>query len=378
MLFQHSRIQQQHQKSTQGQSGIDFGNGLTFTTNKWTGAWGNGYFQRRVGFINYSHYYDDNSLTDYYAHPSAHFDPLDTDRQSRWEDLYDSWYASLYETHPLVRDVSRRTMGYCRMLYDDYDAVIYDQVKEAVEYLVETEFTDGTFYWWINRSKPPRSFETYSHANGLLALTEAYWLFKEYGDFPSGIDAEELKQVIHDAAHSLKRYNLEYYEPHLSSISLYHTLLDEEKQPDVYENANYRAYAIWSLSEAYKITGDPSLKAFAMTIFDHLKPYQQPDGSWQMVNDVNPYHDTRSYYHGIILSGLSSLYSTLTSADALKPDLEERIVRSINHIIDYNGVLPAESRLNTNGRVYTNHRDVQAPSPRIELTLSADHWFPLC
>ncbi|MDW3193738.1 MAG: FG-GAP-like repeat-containing protein [Cytophagales bacterium] len=336
-------------------------NGVKQYGDRIIGAWGNGYYQRSVGFRTYPF---DHDSTIYYHHTPSFYDPSNLPAQEKWQETYLKWIGTGAAHQPLIRDVSRRIVGYSRMLIDQYDErkvedqLLYTVVKNGVTYLLKEFEADGNKTFLFRRSQTSqKSFDAYVHSYGMLGLIEAYWLFKQHG-FPDSVPESALIDVISKSAYSFVRFNQQFYQP-LRKETWYNILIDENKKTNHKENINYRCHAIWALSEAYKITGNEDFRSLSISIFHKLKKYQRADGSWK-TPAIDSLHDSHSHYHGIIITGLSSLYSISDSDVDLGQEIATCIVNSINHFIDYNDPGQLGRRIRGNGRITQYRKETPA------------------
>ncbi|MGH1388181.1 T9SS type A sorting domain-containing protein [Kordia sp.] len=130
----------------------------------------------------------------------------------------------------------------------------------------------------------------------------------------------------------------------------------------------------------------------------------QVDGSWKdfgedwsidsglpgrEYNDFERWHDSESAYHSTMIEGLAYLYKNVSDT-SLKTNTREKLIASINHIIDYNGKTLglehnnfenfivgngsySQTRLSSGGRIANHHRETIAseyPAGEIKQTVT--------
>ena len=319
------------------------------TTDFWSeGSWGRGYYTQ---IVEYQPGNEDFRYEQWYS-------PIDTTENGNIR------YAACY---PLIRDTGRRLIGYINAIKNVHYPTDFDnldqKIKDGIEHLLNVEQnSNGSFNWYRYRASQDNTENSgvqenvYPTSIALRALCEGFsFINDEMNDASLNV---QIINGIESASTWLIDYNLD--------IPGYN-----------HGNINMKYHAVWGLVGAYKITGNTTYyntaKAIALTSFD----YQRDDGSWEtpISDQTEPcienitykkWHDTRIYYHGMILRGLSELYSIVENDGNFKNQLKERIVRSINHVIDYNGVPPDSDAPNSrlyspngihDGRVFIIHRD---------------------
>ncbi len=274
---------------------------------------------------------------------------------------YKQWFDDIWSCIPLTRHTARRIIGYAHACYNPEYASSVDlfkiYVKQGLDYLIEEQQTNGEFFnYWERKDKYDPSHggtknNEYSSYIALRAMTDGYELLNS--------------DLVNDNTLNNSLIN---------SINLTCAYLEGiEYTLTVTANTNNRFFAVWALIGAYKVTGNLDYYEYARKIADIALSYQRSssdpegdDGSWKSRFTTDPdyvWHDSNSAYHGIILRGLAELYSEIPDSDqTFKNKTKNSIIKSINHIIDYNGVVGTpESRLFDNsgdydGRVWLYHR----------------------
>ncbi|MCA9581831.1 MAG: VCBS repeat-containing protein [Myxococcales bacterium] len=137
-------------------------------------------------------------------------------------------------------------------------------------------------------------------------------------------------------------------------------------------NINYRALALWGLASAYRVKPEPRTHRVIEEVVRSLvetgcsgyagaaQGCQREDGSWisEGSSGVGLWHDAEINYHSITTRGLVSAYGALEPESPMRAPLRRAVIRSLRHIIDYNGVLqngePA-TRLSKDYKVSNRH-----------------------
>ncbi|WP_430410778.1 FG-GAP-like repeat-containing protein [Kordia sp.] len=213
------------------------------------------------------------------------------------------------------------------------------------------------------------------------------------------ISCDEFEDRVYQAKHALYTYqqiNYQYINM-MGFIQIAATSMHE-----LYDDAWSMDFLIEKLTELYNKTGP--LRPFEGGDPDWQRMWeegQQADGSWKdygaiyvignnyidnsgnqaSLNECQKWHDSELDYHSVITEGLAYSYHTL-EAGALKDSTRAHLLRSINHIIDYNGETEylehpfnelviedadtdlnddyAQTRLHRTGRVTKYHRELSS------------------
>jgi len=272
--------------------------GPVFASETWPpGTWGRGYYTKDI------EYYPKEYFTEKYA----------------------QWINNERACNPLIREIGRRIMGYIHE-YRSSSHSSLSQIKSAIQYLVDNQTANGGYIWWFKRTgkyeiqgEPNTTGNLYTTSIALRALCEGYEFLNS-----SLINDPEINMALIAAIRKSADYIVSY--------------------PDLDVNyPNGKLLAVWGLTGAFKITGDNTYfnKSVSLVFGSELK--QREDGSFITPDRRESYHDANIFYHGMNLRGLAELYSVLKDNDQRR-QLREMIVKSINHIIDYNG--GDETRLN--------------------------------
>ncbi|HNX00193.1 MAG TPA: VCBS repeat-containing protein, partial [Candidatus Cloacimonadota bacterium] len=274
--------------------------------------------------------------------------------------------TSTQDFHPLARDTSRRIVAYihayeCNASIDQ--RLCATRIIKGLEYLCsavredDTNNTDwnparilcqlpnGHYYYHgghDNYQDVTNSVDytkcVYETGLAARALYEGYYFIKNNPNLTdlngNTIDTSELKYYIPKAlvkaGNALLTVNYSDY------------------------NANYHCFGIWGLCSAYKLTNDTKYLNKALQIFVELKEdYNQEDrevhnGDFNtecnqsddhcLWHNFNGYHDSYICYMGIIIRGLTELYTTLPEGYNLgnvnRDNIKSIIIKSLNEIFD--------------------------------------------
>lgn len=205
------------------------------------------------------------------------------------------------------------------------------KIKAGLEYLLKNQQPDGGFiqYWWRTSQTDlrPDITENYvtSYATGdvIRALYEGYYFIETYDSANDSL-LKKLYVGVKRAADYLK-------SPQCSK-----------------GNNNYVSFSIWGLASAYKLIGDKSYLNRAIAKYNDIKKYQDESGAWFVIDGfptlspstdttIRNYHDTHPDYMGIIIRGLSELYSAIPSSyensSVLKTNIQKSIRKTINNFL---------------------------------------------
>ena len=198
-------------------------------------------------------------------------------------------------SHPLVRDSSRRAIGYLRASQMESNPLYEDRARAALDYLVTQQNEDGHYTWWNTPSGTDNAFDgQYVTGTAAAALAEGYRL---YGD---------ARYLAASAAAARWEANAE-----------------------IGWNTNYILFGVWHLAKHYAITGEQQWLDAAVNKTIHAAfARQDTDGGWSEGAGVPPDligHNKRIWYHGIILRGLIELYRVLPVDHYIRPQLRDSI-----------------------------------------------------
>jgi hypothetical protein len=198
-------------------------------------------------------------------------------------------------SRPLVRDSSRRAIGYLRAAQVESNPVYEARARAALDYLVTQQNSDGHFTWWNTPSGTDNAFDCqYVTGTAAAALAEGYRL---YGD------ARYLA-----ASAAAARW---------------------EADAEIGWNTNYVLFGVWHLAKHYGITGEQQwLDAAVNKTTQAAFARQDSDGGWSegagAPSDLIG-HNKRIWYHGIILRGLIELYRVLPADHFIRQQLHDSI-----------------------------------------------------
>ncbi|MBK7130674.1 MAG: AGE family epimerase/isomerase [Crocinitomicaceae bacterium] len=246
--------------------------------------------------------------------------------------LYTKTAYGYFACKPLIRDVSCFTRGHL-FLYLDNNSLTTSLrlVKAGIDYLLDEQIKEGkekgAYMWWLNRESdtslnmnaPINKTQPYETTYALVALCDFY---------RSGIDyrRDEIKIAIELSAKHLEKINW--------------------KKSSKVNNSNMRSLGIWSLAAVYQVTGDEKMYDKAVEIAEMIIDMQRVDstsenGLWytggvDQVDNYRIYHDTKIYYHCMILRGLIEAFEIVPDDETeLKWKIADAMKRGLNHLIDY-------------------------------------------
>ena len=241
-----------------------------------------------------------------------------------------------YGSRPKYRHASKQIRAMIQ-LYNRYNTslVVFDKLKVrnmitmGLDYLIDSQNIDGTYNNWDYR--PDK------------------WVPNYLGEIPSNHNETHLYEAAYALATMCDGYM--FYDKHtnisysrtndlLNAITLTANRLLTEFNECI-DNSNFRALLAWSLSKAYKVTHDCNYLERAKFHSSYLIDLQVNtgtcEGMWQTGgSEGNHEHDTRIWYHAIILRGLIETFDvTPNTASTFKNRLANSIKRGINHVINY-------------------------------------------
>ena len=288
-----------------------------------TGCWGRGRFSkdvdRNVFFkqaINYNFFYNKYDTT-HYSSPHYFF----------------------WTTHPENSYCARIITAYIHRYYFESDQTIpnqnrksryLDRIIDGLNYLISQQSKDGGYIQWSRRPGQnipntndnliaPDFENAYDTGEAIRALVESYYFIKKIT--PIAILQRDILNAVRKAANFL-------------------TATSPKNLP-----VNYRAFTVWGLASAYRLTADSVYLNRATSIYlDQIDSCQNTDGSWHYSSN---YHDTAPWYIGIIIRGLAELYSVLPSSYDIniKSQIRNSIYKSINHFLITGMTKDGERRL---------------------------------
>lgn len=234
-----------------------------------------------------------------------------------------------YGSHPLARDASIFIRGHLNLYLSGFqEGNSLELSKKGIDYLLTQIYTKGddrgAFDWWytrenqtsINMDIPTNKASDYETAYALVALSEFYLSKIDYRR------AEVLNAIQMSSDYLINRdWKL--------------------------TNNNVRGLGAWALSTAYKATHDCSSLIKAKQICELLikevdRTSGDLNGTWQTGGEDhlegygNVNHDSKIFYHIMILRGLVETFDIATNKDrSFKKDLLETIKMATNHIIKH-------------------------------------------
>ncbi|MCB9335176.1 MAG: T9SS type A sorting domain-containing protein [Flavobacteriales bacterium] len=237
---------------------------------------------------------------------------------------------------PKYRDTAKQIRGmiqlynrYNTFLYTNDKSTVVNMIKSGLDFLIYGQNSDGTYNNWDYRPDkwipnyvgeiPSYHNEThlYEAAYALAAMCDGYMFYSKNSNLTYA-QMTNLFNAINTTANRL------LYEP-INCI----------------DNSNFRGLLAWSLSKAYKVTQDCNYLEKAKYHSSYLIDLQEDggvcEGMWQTGgSEGNHEHDTRIWYHSIILRGLIETFDvTPNTATTFKNRLANSIKRGVNHVINY-------------------------------------------
>lgn len=302
------------------------------------GSWGRGYFSRYVDAPLY------NGKKDISKDYQEWYLPYN-------KNVKDEAQFRYWSSYPLIRDTARRLTAYIRAYQANPDSNEFKTlIEDGLRYLVKqhsvntSSAREGAFVYW--RQRPAENLPNtdallhrnygneYTTGLAIRALVEGYYFGDRYGwETPSLKDS--ILQTVIQSANWLMTISLNYDEGSY----------DQRPATPSGHVINYRSFALWGLVSAYQLTHDSRYLNRAFNLYaKNIKNYQAPDGAWYYNWASSTYHDTKSFYMGIILRGLVSLYSVTPAnydtdwfieqdRNQLRSTLKQQITRTINHFL---------------------------------------------
>ena len=209
----------------------------------------------------------------------------------------DGSWGTGYSGQPLIRDTSRRVLGYIDAYRVTGKSIYKQRAKEGLDYLLLEQNPDGHFTEW-QAGGANHGGGAYFYETGIAeaALIEGYKLFN--------------KQSYLDAAKKAG-------QSHHKKVS---------------GNANYRMFGAWGDASVYEVTGEQYYLDGAINHALYAvrnvggSGYQLPSGGWS--DD----HNQIIWYHGIITRGLVKLLSVMPTDHSNYDDIEKATYKAMNHL----------------------------------------------
>jgi hypothetical protein len=278
---------------------------LTYGLETWDrGSWGRGYFTEI--------YSPDN--------PSKILIPFTVKDSLRY-----------WGCHPLIRHSGRMARAHIQVksLYPRLDNQY--QIYDAIDYLLAQQQEDGCFPYYKYRADSTdlsarRSTslgeEEYETSEALRAMADAYLYF-------SNVEEHYKKDTLYAAIQQSARW-----------------LMKQNNGWRTWKNnSNIPGFALWALSAAYKTNQDSTYQTTIKNICNILINRQHKEGinaglwltgSIRVVNGDSIIHDTKIWYHAIIVRGLIEALDVIPDKEKeLRAALVETIKRAVNHIINF-------------------------------------------
>lgn len=254
--------------------------------------------------------------------------------------------------HPLVRinDKMIRAQIHTNHRYPNSFSTSQNiqKIKDGIDYMLDSQqnvpldpVEDGGFTWWnfrpslfvpnTNEDRNQNFTHAYETSHALRAMSEAYLYFKNYNIIYPRMN--ELYNAIIKAADNLYNKN------------------PNDGQACDFSNNNFRGLGAWALAGAYKVTKDMKYFYGAKDICDIIMQQQNTggglaDGMWLTGGTQGEddgcgnaiQHDTRIYYHSMILRGLIETMDITPNTQqylSWKTTLIAQIKKGVNHMINY-------------------------------------------
>ncbi|MDA0745226.1 MAG: hypothetical protein O2954_01830 [bacterium] len=203
--------------------------------------------------------------------------------------------SALGESYPpMYRNTAWRICGYAEALKVADNSVYRRRLLDGGEYLLKEQQPNGSFLWWARETHghPETDRLLYCTANPGVAFLEAYHLTKD-------------ERFLNASARAA----------------------DWAVGHPISPNNNYNSFAVWHLSEHYRVTGETRYLDSALNKnSEGVYPSQLPNGAWAG-------HNAWIFYHGIIARGMAVLYGVLPKNHEAAPELRKRLIMAINHIL---------------------------------------------
>ena len=283
-----------------------------------------------------------------------------------------------WTTHPENSYCARIIAAYIHRYYFESDQTIPNQSRKSryleriidgLNYLMNQQSKDGGYIQWLRRPGQnipntndniitPDFENAYDTGESIRTFVESYYFIKKITPIPTL--QRDILNAIRKAANFLN-------------------ITSPGNLP-----VNYRAFTVWGLASAFRLTADSIYLNRAISIYiDEIDSCQNDDGSWHY---GSYYHDTAPWYVGIIIRGLAELFSVIPSSyDAkIKSQIRNSIYKSINHFLitgmtkdggrrlqGGNRTPPAANNLPYDGQIirYKYETDYDAPGKTPQLAI---------
>lgn len=206
-----------------------------------------------------------------------------------------------YSCQPLIRISANAALGYLNTYSVIPNPRYLQRAYEALDYLVADQKDNGAFIWYSGGL----------HGNGTCGS----------GSLSAG--AVMYEGGIAGAA-LIKGYEMSGDVSYLEASNKFCQYL-ALRPPN--PNANPTGFAIWALSENYRITSNPVFLETALIYFESLHSFQLNSGMW------SDQHNQYIHYHGIILRGIANLQRVMPPDHPKTEVIRHAAYKGINHII---------------------------------------------
>lgn len=254
--------------------------------------------------------------------------------------------------HPLVRVNDKMIRAHIHTNRRYPNSFSYNQniqkIIDGIDYMIDSQqntpldpVEHGGFTWWnfrpdflvpnTNEDRNQNFTHAYETSHALRAMSEAYMYFQNYNI--NYYRMTDLYDAIVKAADNLYEKN------------------PNDNQACDFDNNNFRGLGVWALAGAYKVTKNVKYFNGARDICNIIMQQQNTsgglaDGMWLTggTHDEDDgcgntiYHDTRIYYHSMILRGLVEMMDITpnnSQYSSWKITLISQIKKAVNHMINY-------------------------------------------
>ncbi|MEE6130092.1 T9SS type A sorting domain-containing protein [Chryseobacterium arthrosphaerae] len=295
------------------------------------GSWFRGYFSgyehNRDTTVNgpEEFYKEDLSIPDYLPrYWSSHPQPRATSKQIRALIHFDNYLGNHNNSETIVKG-----LNYLISQIQQYGGYVYWWTREG-----QTNFEQND-----NRVPGKNKVLVYETGSALAALCEGY-LYLKKNNIPV---SQNLYEAITKSADHIrdKDINQDFNNPTHNNDTL-------PKYNGDYNTVNYMAFGLWSLSKAYKITGDCEYLKKIIELSNWIVNRQHSgndicNGTWKdgegKLNETGTteiYGESKIVYHTIILRGLVEALDAIPKSEKdIRKNLASAIKKATNHIIKY-------------------------------------------
>lgn len=205
-----------------------------------------------------------------------------------------------YLCQPLIRMSANAAIGYLNAYSVNPINRYLQRSYEALDYLVDDQEDNGAFIWYNGGL----------NGNGIC------------GEGTLNTGAVMYEGGIAGAA-LIKGYEMSGNQSYLEASNKFCQYL-LGRAPSA--NANFTGFAMWALTENYRITSNPDFLETALIYFESLHAFQLDSGMWA------DKHNQHIHYHGIILRALVNLRRVMPQDHPKAEVVRHAVYKGINHI----------------------------------------------